>query len=412
MPPAAEPSMTSTATAPVKPGGAPRRRRRRWLVLVALLILVILIVLHHFRLRPGHELHGTIAAAGGQSVLTSWLQNAEPAAWDAADNRIIISRRRPNGLWSVYTIRPDGLDEQCITCRVPSFPGVGAATNRGAFDVSPNGRYVLITVEKGSHPGTIGATGTLPGKGVFNDIWLVTIKGTHAWRLTDIPTSPNDGIIWPRFDRTGTQVVWSQMHQGPDLSHPLGQWAMKVARLQWTAGTPHLVDLRTYDPEPGRFFEPYEFSPNDQRILFASDIHVPSGFLSPTAFNSQIWTIDAAHLDDLRRVSPPDPIHGMFSDYNEFAFYIPGTDRILFARTFEATAHGLDYWTVDSNGADPRRVTFMNEPGNPEYLGYSQALGLAFDPHDPRLIVTGLSHELGTKSVQAVFIKLGANVLR
>lgn len=384
-----------------------RRRRRRWVVL-AVIVLAILAVLHSLKFHPGRQLVGTAVAPHGQSVITSWLENAAPAGWDSADNRIIVNRRGAGNLWGAYSILPNGRDEVCITCRTLAFPGVGARTNRGASDVSPNGRYVLLVVEKGAHPGTIGESATDPGKGAFNDIWLASSDGRQAWPLTDIPASRADGIIWPRFDRTGSQIVWAQMYAGGDLNHPLGQWAMKTARLAWRVGTPHLVDIRTYDPERGRFFEPYGFSPDDRRILFASDIHVPGGFLSPTAFNAQIWTINAAHLDDLERVSPPYHLEGMFSDYNEFAYYIPGTkDRILVGRTFDANAHGLDYWTMNADGSDARRLTFMNQPGNPQYLGYSVAGGVAFDPRDRRRFVAGISHDLGTGHLQAVFVTIG-----
>jgi hypothetical protein len=42
------------------------------------------------------------------------------------------------------------------------------------------------------------------------------IDGTRTWPLTDIPTSSNDGIISPRFNRAspalGTEIVWAQMY--------------------------------------------------------------------------------------------------------------------------------------------------------------------------------------------------------
>jgi hypothetical protein len=385
---------------------APRSRRlRRWVVvaLVAIILLVVLGVVHGIRSNRGHELHGTIAA--GPSQITSWLANAAPVAW-TSDGRIFLNRRGANGLWGAYSILPDGHDQICITCHRPAFAGVGAHTNRGASDVSPDGRYVLLVVEQGAHPGSIGATETQPGKGVYNDIWLATANGSRAWRLTDIPTLPNDGIIWPRFNRTGTEIVWSQMYQAADLHHPLGQWALKTADLRWDAGVPHLAAVRTYDPQRGHFFEPYQFSPDDQRIIFASDIDVARGFLSPSAFNAQIWTINAAGLDDLQRVTPPDRLHGAFSDYNEFAYYLPGdSSRVLVARTFKSAAHGLDYWTMNLDGSDARRLTFTNQPGA-EHLGYTQVGGLAFDPHDPRRFVAGLSHDLASQQIQAVFITI------
>jgi hypothetical protein len=373
------------------------------IVLVAIILVVVLGVVHAIRSERGHKLHGTIAT--GRSEITSWLADAEPVAW-ASDDRIFVNRRGANGLWGAYSLLPDGHDQICITCHLPAFAGVGAQTNRGVSDLSPDGRYVLLVVEQGAHPGSIGATETQPGKGVYNDIWLATANGRRAWRLTTIPTSPNDGIIWPRFNRTGTEIVWSQMYEAADLHHPLGQWALKTATLRWDAGAPHLAAVRTYDPQRGHFYEPYQFSPDDQRIIFASDINVARGFLSPPAFNAQIWTIDAAGLDDRRRVTPPDRLHGAFSDYNEFAFYLPGdSHRILVARTFQSAAHGLDYWTMNLNGSDAQRLTFTNQRGA-EHLGYTQTLGLAFDPHDPRRFVAGLSHDLSSQRIQAVFITI------
>jgi len=347
-----------------------------------------------------------IHGAATRSRIQAWLTDAAPAAWDARTDRIIVNRQGPDGLWNAYAVSPAGRDPVCLTCARPSFPGVGTATNRGASDVSPDGRYVLLVVEKGTHPGAIGSVASAPGKGVDNDVWLATADGRRAWPLTDLPASPDVGVIWPRFDRTGSQVVWAQMYAAATLSHPLGQWTMKVARLQWSGGAPRLVAVRTYDPQPGRFYEPYGFSPDDRRILFASDVTVPSGFLSPSAFNTQIWTIDAAHLDDLARVSPPDPIRGPFSNYNEFAYYIPGTSRVLIARTLDAAARGMDYWTVAADGADPRRLTYMNQPGNPEYMGYSVAGGVAFDPHEGSRFVAGVAHNLLGTDIDSVFVSM------
>jgi hypothetical protein len=87
---------------------------------------------------------------------------------------------------------------------------------------------------------------------------------------------------------------------------------MRLGQLVWSRGTPQARRRPRcdYEAQKGHFFEPYGFSPDDRRILLASDVDVSSGFLSPSAFNAQIFTIDAAHLDDLRRVSPPERLHG------------------------------------------------------------------------------------------------------
>jgi hypothetical protein len=100
-------------------------------------------------------------------------------AWDGVDNRIIVNRRGAGNLWSAYSVSSDGRDEPCITCRGPLLGNVGAATNRGASDLSPDDRYLLLVVEKAEHPGSIGEAQTDRGKGVYNDIWLATVNGTR-----------------------------------------------------------------------------------------------------------------------------------------------------------------------------------------------------------------------------------------
>ena len=63
------------------------------------------------------------------------------------------------------------------------------------------------------------------------------------------------------------------------------------------------------------------------------------------------------------------------------------------------------------SGTDPRPLTCMNEPGSGQYVGYSQALGIAFDPHNPRRFVAAISYDLETARVQVVFMTIGASGL-
>lgn len=353
--------------------------------------------------------HGAVAPQG-RSVVQGWMANAAPAGWDARSGRIVVNRRGRDGLWDVYSVAPGGRHPSCISCRRPSFPGAGADTQRGATDVvaRPDGSYVLETVERAPHPGPIGWLATDPGKGLYNDVWIEKLDGSAAWRLTD-PSSM--GAIWPRFDRSGNRIVWAEMREGADLSHPLGQWRMKLATVDWSTGAPRLRDVRTFDPQPGRFYEPYGFSPDGDRILFASDLHVRGSTLAPSATNAQIWTVSSSlEPATVQRVSP-GTTGGAFSNYNEFAAWVPGTDRILIARTHDAGAHGMDYWTVGPDGSKPERVTFLNERGTAQYRGYTVAGGFAFDPRDRRRFVAGLSHDLMGRKLEAVFVTIGARGL-
>ena len=333
--------------------------------------------------------------------VTPWKQNAAPMAWNSATGVIIFNRRGADNLWDAYAVNPDGTGEVCLTCTVPSFPDVGAATSRGVADVSPDGKYVLLTVEKGSHPGVaIGASQTDPGKGVFNDIWLLTSDGSQAWPLTDLPVDANQGTIWQRFDRTGNTIVWAQMYRGAGLVEFFGYWTLKLGDIAWSNGTPSLTNIRTFEPEAGRFYEPYGFAPDNQSFLFTSDMQT----LAPAY--SKIWSVST----DFTRLTKlgPDDATGFFADYDEFAYYLPRGNRILYARTYQATNGGMDYWTMAPDGSDQRRVTFVNEPWNLENMGYAVMGGLGFDPTNPDRFVVGVCPSLDCSQINAMMVDLVA----
>ena len=125
------------------------------------------------------------AAAPVVQSTSAWKSNAEPMGWSSSLNRVIYNSMGSDGMFDAYSANPDGSDPQCLTCTTPTFPGVGANTNRGASDVSPDGKYMLVEVESAPHAGQVGGTWTQPGKGGDNDIWLERTDGSAAWQLTN-----------------------------------------------------------------------------------------------------------------------------------------------------------------------------------------------------------------------------------
>jgi hypothetical protein len=328
--------------------------------------------------------------------ITPWKQDAAPVAWDGALERVVYNSLGTDGMFDAYSANPDGSDPQCLTCTLPSFSGVGTATNRGAFDVSPDGRYMLVTVERGDHLGGIGAPWTQPGKGGANDVWLYTTDGAHAWPLTDIDATGQKafGTMWPRFDRTGNEIVWASM-SSPALLN-LGSWQLRVANIVWTNGVPSLADVRTIVPTAGAFYEPYGFTPDDSHILFASNAGTAAWY------DTQIDTIatDGSGLTQLTR-----PVPGGSLKYNEFAFYTPG-GQIVYGSTVDATSGGLDYWIMDPDGSAAQRMTYFNSPWSTEYLGYSVAGGLTFNPGNPNQFLAGVGADKSGEHLNAYMVNL------
>ena len=332
--------------------------------------------------------------------IAPWMSNAMPVGWTSSTNRIVYNSIGANGLWNAYSANPDGSGQQCLTCTVPNFPTVGTGTNRGAGDVSPNGQYMLVTVEEPVHLGPVGASWSAPGLGGANDVYLYTTDGQHAWNLTDIaaPGSGSFGTIWPRFNRTGTQIVWASCIQ-PAFAN-LGYWELKVANIVWNNGTPSLSDVRTIEPASNAFYEPYGFTPDDQHVVFASDAGQP-GWL-----DDQIDTIgtDGTGLSQVSEQTPGEP------NYNEFAFYTPGNDAIIYGGTRDTGSGGMDYWEMNPDGTGSQRLTYFNAPWSTEGMGYSDVETLAFNPNNPDQFVMALTPNVQDSDVQAEMVTLDPNL--
>jgi hypothetical protein len=337
------------------------------------------------------------AAVSVQSV-SLWKQNASPIAWSANPDLVYYNAVGPDGMYEGYSANPDGSNSTCVTCAEPSFPLVGASTQRGVSDVSHDGQYMLLEVESPNHIGLPGESISEPGKGAYNNVWLASTNGSQEWQLTNV-TAAGSGVIgtmWARFSPSGNQVVFDEMY-APSVGN-LGYWQIVVANIVWNSGVPSLADQTVIDPSPNHFMEPYGFSPDGSKIIFASDIDQPSWM------DSQIWEINTDGTD-LTRLSPEAP-YGMFTDYNEFAFYQPSGAGIIYGSTDDSQTLGIDYWLMNPDGSNPQRLTFFNEPWSTETQGYTITGGLAFNPDNPDQFIASVSHDAESQTQDAVLMTL------
>lgn len=210
------------------------------------------------------------AAAQGESVprvVTSRLltDNGGHVDWCADRNMIAFDREVERGTHEVFTIRPDGTREKCVTCDIKGMPkGL-----RGQPAWHPSCSFLAIQVQGGHFRGR--AYEHLSW-GFHQDLWFVAADGSWARRVSMTPVS--GAVLDPHFSEDGRHLVWAERlatgrripqstnraEQTPGAENPWDGWALAVAEVIPLADNEmDLTARRTLFSRRDGFIEPSTF---------------------------------------------------------------------------------------------------------------------------------------------------------
>lgn len=297
------------------------------------------------------------ARCGTPVHYTVFERNASGSDWSKPDDEIAFDRIGSGGFYHIYTVRPDGSGLQQLGLHSATFP----SRTTGSPAWSPDGRFIAFVAEKaGALPGnfrgdTFGAT---PGWGGYSDLWVATRDGSEAWPLTDMPVGNKDGVLLPQFSPNGRLLEWTEKVEGAAGGV---DWSLKIARFNVGAGgRPYLTDTRTVAPAastyPTEFVETGGFSADSSELLFTSD------YQNHLFVEGQIYELDL-RTGAIRRLTRG----GL---YNEHPRFTPSGQIIWMSDGGQVGAHrGTDWWVMDADGSDQHRLTWFNDPSNPDYFG-------------------------------------------
>jgi len=305
----------------------------------------------------------TASAQGPNITVTKFRDSAESSAWCQYDSTLVAyNLLQPNGYWGIYlanvTAANTMINERCFTCGKAFLPGKNYA--QPAF--SPNKRYILFMAEKAVHSGT--SANSIPGIGVYNDLWVMKMDGSKAWRLTTLPsTGNNSAMIEPYFSPDGKEIEWDQMTDSVNigvLKQSFGYWVIKIAPfIDDTINGPHLDsnNIRTITPGGTQAFnESYGWSPDASRLIFASCYN------QIWPLDDQIYTMDTLgnNIEQMSSTAHSYP-------YCEHAFYSTDGKKILWMTDLDNDAvhntggGGDDWFIMNSDTTDQVRLTYFND---------------------------------------------------
>lgn len=308
------------------------------------------------------------SAAQSASCALSGVKQIGPGTgpdWSAASGLIAYFLQDTAGVYQIYTMRPDGSQNQCLTCA--GVEGAPAANlHKGSPSWDPTGKYILFQAEIPNHPLGISKLLAAPGAGWWNDLWLMTADGKQFWQLTNYGARTNSGVLVPRFSRDGARVFWAQLVAFPIFSSgyktgQFGRWRMNVADFSLRNGSAQILNMRAYTPGNGLFYESQDWSPDGSTVVFATDINV-SG--------QNIFNIFSLNLNTRRLVN----LTNTPSSWNEQATYSPGGGKIAFmsSRGTNFSPSNLsslqaELFLMDADGANVTQISHFNTSGFPGY---------------------------------------------
>ncbi|MGB5987631.1 MAG: hypothetical protein WBG37_20160, partial [Desulfobacterales bacterium] len=301
--------------------------------------------------------------------LSNFRGNGGRVDWSPTGEYVVFDRKGHDGGHDLFLTR-DFVTEQCLTCSHPDLPN--PKRKYGQPVVHPNGRYIVFQAEKQKHRFIV-PLATNPGAGVFNDIWIYDLETGRAKVLWEIPNTKHHGVLHPQFSKDGRQLCWSEMYKGANLKIPgqiAGSWKLKVA-----AFSPEgLSEIQEYQPGDDVIYENHGFSHDGKWLLFSSNMQRSK----PVNQSTDIYKL---HLESGKLVRLTR------EGYNEHAHISPDGRFIVWMSsvgngdTYDFYKVGTDYWLMNIDGSNKRRLTYLNRPGHPHFRGrYAVAADFSWDP--------------------------------
>lgn len=299
--------------------------------------------------------------------------------WCAATNQVAYDIQAATGFYQVRLCNPDGSNDRALSPGITGLP-TRTVASPGWY---PDGSWMVVSVEKPVHPGS--ASSATPGFGGYTDLWAIAADGSWCTQLTNVPNDANHGTIGGHCSRDGRHLIWTEMVQGVNIFSPqliFGAWVVKVADITLVGGRPQLGNIRIINPGGQPCFnEGYGFSPDSTHLLFASSWNQAS------VWSLQIFVSDL-NGGGLAQLTT--------ANYNEHAVYKPDGSAIVWMSNAQSTLGGTDWWMMDPDGSNPRRLTTFNEPSSPQSSGAAVWAGLITFSPDGASFLGGVERSLVT----------------
>lgn len=303
-------------------------------------------------------------------------------SYPSLGNYFSYSKIESDSFFDIYTRNLNGTNPYCWTC--PTF----LTRNNAHPEWHPSMKYIVFQGEKVSN-----TLWTHPGFGWYFDLWILRVSDSTYYNIRDAqsanPTSTLTGVLHPHFSHDGRKLIWAELH-GSFIDWQ--NYSLMIADFD-TFPVPNISNIQTmFDPQYG-LIEPQGFSNKDDKIVFAGNLD--------SAQKSTTLDIYYLQLDsNFNLLNPiPIPVSKSDSEWAEAAKFTPDDSSIIFSTTktfpiYPDSANPFqwkksEYWIVNVDGTNPRRISFFMDTDSAEYFSnHVDAADFDISPDGSELIAT------------------------
>ena len=302
------------------------------------------------------------ASCRGPAAITDFGSDGRIGAkWNAATRTIAFGRPQKDGHYHTFVADADGGNERRVAF-------AAWRDDRHQFPAAwhPGGELIAMGVEQNEHERS--SVDAIPGYGAYTDYWIVARDGSRAWKIYALPNGYDHAITHAAFSPDGSKFAWTERVKAPrllDLNLFAGAYVFKVADFR-REPEPHLENVRSIVPgnvEQGGEIE--SIAADNKTIAFYST------YVSKNLFASRIYTMDI-DTGTIRELTTESFAQApTFTPDGKSIVYMTGQG----ADVFPWQLQGADWWMMNVDGSDKRRLTFMNVRGHPQSVNRFRLAG-------------------------------------
>ena len=329
----------------------------------------------------------TGASGSAATTITPWKDGVMGANYNAATSTVAYGKPDANGIYKIYLSDADGSNERALT-----YSAWQNDRHQWPEEWDPTGQYLFCNVEKNDYVTEDGHTRTstdaIPGYGAYTDMWAIKRDGSQAWKIVDLANSYPSALTHAAISQDGSLLAWTERTLAPvflDANLAAGGYVFRVATVTYSP-QPVLSDIHTYQPgNQPQGGELESISPDKKTLL------VYSTFESKNIIATPIYSIDLATGNTTKLTSESFSQCPTYTPDGKHIVYMTGRD----ADIFPFSVQGADWWIMNADGSNQRRLTYMNKKDNPQSINEYRLAGTLSFMSDTTFLGGVMTNPLG-----------------